>query len=138
EGWGSFRGALRRHLGKWGAGRLCIASRAPRAPGNDMPRLLNRKEIEEFFARLARVSPAPKTELEYDNVFELLVAVVLSAQATDKSVNKATEELYKVANTPKKMVALGEKRLASYIKTIGLYRGKAKNVVALSKLLIEK
>ena len=103
-----------------------------------MPRLLNRKEIEEFFARLARVSPAPKTELEYDNVFELLVAVVLSAQATDKSVNKATEELYKVANTPKKMVALGEKRLAAFIKTIGLYRGKAKNVVALSKLLIEK
>jgi len=103
-----------------------------------MPRLLNRKEIEEFFARLARTMPQPKTELEYASTFELLVAVVLSAQATDKSVNKATEELYKVADTPKKMVALGEKRLASYIKTIGLYRGKAKNVIALSKLLLEK
>ncbi|MBV9992679.1 MAG: endonuclease III [Alphaproteobacteria bacterium] len=108
-----------------------------RATRKTMPRLLTGKEIEEFFARLARAMPSPKTELEYDNVFELLVAVVLSAQATDKSVNKATEELYKVAGTPKAMAALGEKRLASYIKTIGLYRGKAKNVVALSKLLLE-
>ena len=81
--------------------------------------------------------PDPKTELVYENPFTLLVTVVLSAQATDKSVNKATAELFKVADTPKKMVALGEKRLAAYIKTIGLYRSKAKNVIALSKLLLE-
>jgi endonuclease III len=98
---------------------------------------MTKKEIAEFFARLARAMPHPKTELVYDNPFTLLVSVVLSAQATDKSVNKATAELFKVADTPKAMAALGEKRLASYIKTIGLYRGKAKNVIALSKLLLE-
>jgi endonuclease-3 len=81
--------------------------------------------------------PGPKTELVYKNPYTLLVSVVLSAQATDKSVNKATADLFKVADTPKKMAALGEKRLARYIRTIGLYRGKAKNVIALSKLLIE-
>jgi endonuclease-3 len=102
-----------------------------------MTRLMAKKEIAEFFSRLARAMPDPKTELVYDNPFTLLVSVVLSAQATDKSVNKATAELFKVADTPKQMAALGEKRLASYIKTIGLYRGKAKNVVALSKLLLE-
>ena len=98
---------------------------------------MTKKEIGEFFARLARAMPNPKTELVYATPFTLLVSVVLSAQATDKSVNKATAELFKVADTPQKMAALGEKRLASYIKTIGLYRGKAKNVVALSKLLLE-
>jgi len=103
-----------------------------------MPRLLTRPEIQEFFARLKKMMPEPKTELAYGNVFELLVAVVLSAQATDKSVNKATEQLYKVANTPEKMAALGEAGLARYIKTIGLYRGKARNVIALSKILIEQ
>jgi endonuclease-3 len=102
-----------------------------------MTRLMTRKEIAEFFARLAKALPHPKTELVYANTFTLLVSVVLSAQATDKSVNKATAELFKVADTPKKMAALGEKRLASYIKTIGLYRGKAKTVIALSKLLLE-
>jgi len=102
-----------------------------------MTRLMTRKEIAEFFARLKKAMPNPKTELVYDNPFTLLVSVVLSAQATDKSVNKATAELFKVADTPKQMAALGEKRLASYIKTIGLYRGKAKNVIALSKLLLE-
>ena len=103
-----------------------------------MTKLLTRREIAEFFARLAKMMPEPETELVYADPYTLLVSVVLSAQATDKSVNKATAELFKVADTPKKMVALGEKRLAHYIKTIGLYRGKAKNVVALSKLLIEK
>ena len=103
-----------------------------------MTKLLTKKEIAEFFARLAKAMPDPKTELVYDNPYTLLVSVVLSAQATDKSVNKATAELFKVADTPKKMVALGEKKLTHYIKTIGLYRGKAKNVIALSKLLIEK
>ncbi|HEX4293233.1 MAG TPA: endonuclease III [Rhizomicrobium sp.] len=98
---------------------------------------MTKKEIAEFFARLKKAMPNPKTELVYDNPFTLLVSVVLSAQATDKSVNKATAELFKVADTPKAMAALGEKRLASYIKTIGLYRGKAKNIIALSKLLLE-
>src|SRR6202012_1294181 len=83
-------------------------------------------------------NPNPKTELQYKNPYTLLVAVALSAQATDKSVNKATEPLFKTVDTPEKMVALGEARLAEAIKTIGLYRGKAKNVIALSKLLIEK
>jgi endonuclease-3 len=99
---------------------------------------MTRSEIAEFFARLKTAMPNPKTELVYDNPFTLLVSVVLSAQATDKSVNKATAELFKIADTPKQMAALGERRLASYIKTIGLYRTKAKNVIALSKLLLEK
>jgi endonuclease-3 len=103
-----------------------------------MTRLLTKTEIAEFFARLKKAMPEPKTELVYDNPFTLLVSVVLSAQATDKSVNKATERLFKVADTPKTMAALGEKRLAPYIKTIGLFRTKAKNVIALSKLLLEK
>jgi endonuclease-3 len=103
-----------------------------------MTRPLTRKQIAEFFARLAKAMPDPRTELVYGNPYTLLVSVVLSAQATDRSVNKATEPLFKVADTPAKMVALGEKALAGYIKTIGLYRGKAKNVIALSKLLIGK
>jgi endonuclease-3 len=94
--------------------------------------------VEEFFARLARAIPEPKGELEHVNPFTLLVAVVLSAQATDKGVNKATGPLFKVADTPEKMVRLGEARLRDYIKTIGLYRGKAKNVVALSQRLIDE
>ena len=95
-------------------------------------------EAAEFFARLKKVLPDPKTELEYVNPYTLLVAVVLSAQATDKGVNRATEELFKRVDTPEKMVKLGVAGLTKYIKTIGLYRGKAKNVIALSKLLIEK
>lgn len=93
---------------------------------------------EEFFQRLAAAMPDPKTELEHATPFELLVAVVLSAQATDKSVNLATRELYKVANTPQKIAALGAEGLEEYIRTIGLYRGKAKNVVALSRILLEQ
>jgi len=103
-----------------------------------MVKLMTRSEIEEFFARLKKHIPEPITELEYKNAYTLLVAVALSAQATDKSVNKATEPLFKTVDTPEKMVALGEARLANAIKTIGLYRGKARNVVALSKILIEK
>ncbi len=91
---------------------------------------------KSFFSRLQAQNPEPKTELEYESPFTLLVAVALSAQATDKSVNKATKELFKIADTPQKMAALGERKLASYIKTIGLYRGKAKNVIAMSKMLI--
>jgi endonuclease III len=103
-----------------------------------MVKLLTRAQIEEFFARLKKQNPNPKTELEYKNPYTLLVAVALSAQATDKSVNKATAPLFKTIDTPEKMVALGETKLADAIKTIGLYRGKARNVIALSRLLIEK
>lgn len=95
-------------------------------------------EIETFFARLKKSTPEPRTELEYRNPYTLLVAVVLSAQATDKSVNRATESLFKSADTPEQMLALGVSRLEPYIRTIGLYRGKAKNIVALSKILIEQ
>jgi endonuclease-3 len=101
-------------------------------------RTLTKPEIEEFFARLKKTIPEPKTELNSVNPYTLLVAVVLSAQATDKGVNKATEKLFKIADTPQKMVALGEAKLIEHIKTIGLFRTKAKNVIALSKLLIER
>ena len=103
-----------------------------------MPKPFSKKEIETFFARLKVKDPDPKTELVYRNPYTLLVAVVLSAQATDKGVNKATAELFKIADTPQKTVALGEAGLTQHIKTIGLYRNKAKNVIALSKLLIEQ
>ena len=95
-------------------------------------------QVDLFFAHLARVNPAPKTELEYDNPFTLLVAVVLSAQATDASVNKATPALFARADTPEKMIALGEAGVREHIKTIGLFNSKAKNVIALSRLLIER
>ena len=91
---------------------------------------------EEIFARLAAANPEPKSELEYVNTFTLLVAVVLSAQATDAGVNKATRALFASADAPAKMAALGEAELAERIKTIGLYRTKAKNVIALSQALI--
>jgi len=103
-----------------------------------MPKLMTYAEIEEFFARLKKQNPNPKTELQYKNPYTLLVAVALSAQATDKSVNKATEPLFKTVDAPEKMIALGEEKLTEAIKTIGLYRSKAKNVIALSKILLEK
>lgn len=93
---------------------------------------------EEFFARLAAAMPNPKSELEHATPYELLVAVVLSAQATDKSVNLATRKLFPVANTPEKIASLGVEDLESYIRTIGLYRGKARNVIALSKILLDE
>lgn len=92
----------------------------------------------EFYRRLAAIDPDPKTELDYLDPYTLLVSVILSAQATDASVNKATGPLFKVAPTPAKMVMLGEEKLGTYIKTIGLWRAKAKNVVAMSRLLIER
>jgi endonuclease-3 len=92
----------------------------------------------QIFSRLREQNPRPKSELDFRNPYELLVAVVLSAQATDKSVNLATAKLFPVARTPQEMVALGEERLAEHIRTIGLYRTKAKNVIALSRLLIER
>jgi endonuclease III len=93
--------------------------------------------IPEFFARLKKAIPEPETELKYDSVYQLLVAVVLSAQATDIGVNRATEPLFKIVKTPQQMLKLGERKLISYIKSIGLFRTKAKNVMALSKLLVD-
>jgi endonuclease III len=94
--------------------------------------------IETIYARFAAATPNPRTELRFKTPFTLLVAVVLSAQATDKSVNKATEKLYAVADTPQKIIALGESGLIPFIASIGLYRTKAKNVIRLSQILVEK
>jgi len=99
---------------------------------------MNNAQRHEIYSRLARDNPAPTTELEYGSNFELLVAVILSAQATDVSVNKATEKLFKVANTPAAIVALGESRLKNYIKTIGLFNNKAANIVKMAKILIDE
>jgi endonuclease III len=106
------------------------AKRAPRIP-------YSKAEITEIFRRLAIQRPEPKGELEHVNAFTLLVAVALSAQATDAGVNKATRALFAIADTPEKMLALGEDGVAAHIRTIGLWRGKAKNVIALSKKLVE-
>ena len=101
-------------------------------------KFLSVAEICEVFERLKRQNPSPSSELKWTNPYTMLVSTVLSAQATDKRVNKATESLYKIADTPEKMLALGEDGLISYIKSIGLYRSKARHVIALSKMLIEK
>jgi len=99
---------------------------------------MNRAQITKFFQALQAQMPAPKGELEYVNAYTLLVAVVLSAQATDAGVNKATRALFKAADTPQKMLALGEGRVKDFIKTIGLFNTKAKNVIALSQQLIDR
>jgi endonuclease-3 len=99
---------------------------------------VNPQKRREIFSRLRAQNPAPRSELVYNSTYELLVSVVLSAQATDKSVNLATAKLYPVANTPQKIVALGEAKLTDHIRTIGLFRTKAKNVIALSKFLLER
>lgn len=99
---------------------------------------MNPQKRREIFSRLRAQNPDPRSELVYGSPYELLVAVVLSAQATDKSVNLATSRLYPVASTPQKMVALGEARVAEAIRTIGLFRTKAKNVIALSRILLAK
>lgn len=99
--------------------------------------LLSEKEMNEAFRRWRDANPTPASELEYVNPFTLLVAVVLSAQSTDKGVNKATGPLFKVADTPEKMLKLGEEGLISYIKTIGLYKNKAKHIMGLSQKLID-
>ena len=96
------------------------------------------RDIEPFFATLKAANPLPVTELEYTSVFELLAAVLLSAQATDVSVNKATRQLFPVANTPQAVLNLGLERLEGYIKSIGLYRTKAKNLLATCALLVEQ
>jgi len=114
--------------------RLRPATKEKIAEGSS---LLTAEEIDELFSRFAAAMPAPRTELEYVNPFTLLVAVVLSAQATDASVNKATKALFAKADTPEAMVALGEDRLRDAIKTIGLFNTKARNVIALSKALVD-
>jgi endonuclease-3 len=99
---------------------------------------VKRADVVELFSRLRELNPHPTTELAYTTPFELLVAVVLSAQATDVGVNKATKKLYPVANTPQAILDLGEEGLKRYISTIGLYNAKAANVIALSRLLLER
>ena len=99
---------------------------------------MNKQKREEIFARFYTNNPKPTTELEYNNPFELLIAVILSAQATDVSVNKATRKLYPVANTPESILALGVDGLKKYIKTIGLYNSKAENVIKTCKALVEQ
>jgi endonuclease-3 len=123
--------------------REAAGVKGPRAktdarPGQSAPRPWTNAQIEEAFRRFQAANPHPKTELEHLNPFTLLVAVVLSAQATDAGVNKATPALFALADTPAKMVALGEDRVRELVKTIGLYRTKAKNVVALSRILVEQ
>jgi len=99
---------------------------------------VNPQKRHEIFARLRAANPQPRTELTYASVFELLVAVILSAQATDKSVNKATAELFRAANTPASILALGAGGLSKYIQSIGLYNAKAKNIIAMCRLLLER
>jgi endonuclease III len=101
-------------------------------------RAFSKREAREFYRRLAETRPIPQTELEFISPFTLLVAVVLSAQATDAGVNKATPALFALADTPAKMLALGEERLVEMIRTIGLFRTKAKNLIALSRILVEQ
>ena len=110
----------------------------PRRPTRARLSLLSADEIRELFTRLRELNPKPTTELEYHTPFELLVAVVLSAQATDVGVNKATRRLFPVANTPRAILDLGEEGLKRYISTIGLYNAKAANVIALCRLLLER
>tara|TARA_R110000868_G_scaffold8205_7_gene42730 strand:+ start:40624 stop:41256 length:633 start_codon:yes stop_codon:yes gene_type:complete len=98
---------------------------------------MNKAKRQQFFERLQAENPTPTTELNYTSEFELLIAVILSAQATDVSVNKATDKLYPVANTPEAIYKLGEKKLKTYIKTIGLYNGKATNIIKTCKMLMD-
>jgi endonuclease-3 len=103
-----------------------------------MARRFKSAEVEDFFSRFARANPNPRSELEYRNPFTLLVAVVLSAQATDKGVNRATAKIFPKIDSAEKMIGFGEERLRDAIKTIGLYRNKAKNVIALSQAILEQ
>jgi endonuclease-3 len=118
-----------------GKARKGISAKPKRMPAKG-PKPWTEAEIREVFERFRKANPEPKGELEHLNPFTLLVAVVLSAQATDAGVNRATRALFQIADTPQKMLDLGEEKLRDYIKTIGLYRTKAKNVIALSRKLI--
>ncbi|MEN5425650.1 endonuclease III [Stenotrophomonas pennii] len=116
---------------------MANASKNARAPARRTAKM-PRADVVEMFTRLRELNPHPKTELEYSSPFELLVAVALSAQATDVGVNKATRKLFPVANTPQAILDLGEEDLKRYISTIGLFNAKAKNVVAACRLLVEQ
>lgn len=113
---------------------------AQAAPNHNAPAdaPVKKSQVAQFYARLREANPAPTTELHYATPFQLLVAVILSAQATDVGVNKATARLFPVTPTPKSMLALGEEGLADFIKTIGLYRTKARNVIATCRMLLEQ
>ena len=113
-------------------------SSSPKQAKPRRARRFSKREAEEFYARLSASRPIPQTELEFINPFTLLVAVVLSAQATDVGVNRATPPLFEVADTPEKMLALGEERVTAFIRTIGLFRTKARNIIRLSQILIEE
>ncbi|MCS6877252.1 MAG: endonuclease III [Geminicoccaceae bacterium] len=115
------------------APRTARPTPAPTAPESE-----RRARAEAIFARLSAARPDPHTELVYKDPFTLLVAVVLSAQATDKAVNKATERLFAVAPTPRALLALGEERLREYVKSLGFFRNKAKNLIALSRAIVEE
>ncbi|MEI9898792.1 MAG: endonuclease III [Hyphomicrobium sp.] len=121
--------------GKPAAAARTAAKTAGRSAGKRRTRL-SKAAINEMFLRFQAADPEPKSELEYVNPFTLLVAVVLSAQATDAGVNKATRALFKIADTPEKMVKLGEEQVREFVKTIGLYRNKARNVIELSRQLV--
>jgi len=116
--------------------RQAAGKTASRPRKGGKPKPWTPEEVEEAFRRFSQASPGPQTELQYVNPYTLLVAVVLSAQATDAGVNKATPALFAAADTPEKMAALGEEKVRDFIKTIGLYRNKAKNVVELSRRLV--
>ena len=118
--------------------KLAPKNKTAKKPKKKLPRpKLTRAQIAEIYRHLHSLDPAPRTELNYSNPFTLVVAVALSAQSTDVGVNKATKALFAAADTPEKMVALGEDHVRDRIKTIGLFRNKAKNVIALSHQLIE-
>jgi endonuclease-3 len=117
--------------------KISPASPRRKAPAR-VKSLYSQDELKEIFRRFSIQRPEPKGELEHVNPFTLVVAVALSAQATDAGVNKATRALFKVADTPEKMLDLGEEKVRDYIKTIGLYRNKAKNVIALSRMLVDR
>lgn len=121
-----------------GASRSAGKGAGKAAPGPAQPLPLPPEDVAEIFARFHKADPEPQGELEYVNAYTLLVAVVLSAQATDVGVNRATRGLFAVADTPQKMLALGEDAVRDHIKTIGLFRAKARNVIALSQLLIDR
>jgi endonuclease-3 len=126
--------AARKSKTRTGAG----AKKFPKAQTPKSPKPWTAKEVRDAFTRFQKANPEPKGELEHLNPYTLLVAVVLSAQATDAGVNKATRTLFQVADTPQKMLALGEEKLRDTIRTIGLYRTKAKNVIALSEKLLRE
>jgi endonuclease-3 len=113
-------------------------SPAASARASQSPRPFSKTEIEEFYRRLSASRPIPRTELEFINPYTLLVAVVLSAQATDVGVNRATPALFAAADTPRKMLDLGEEQVTEFIRTIGLYRTKARNIIRLSRILIDE